>query len=99
MITKNDIRNLLAKSDTMVIQSLCRLTNKQTEIEKGRRSSLDKNYRGFKKQHGCLVIYAEKVWIGETLSTVEIAFLRARLGVYAGQLARMANARQLSLFN
>lgn len=97
MVTKGQIREELAKNDAMVVKSLLRLSNRQEEIEKARQSSLFVNKRGFRKQHGCLVVYAEKVWAGQWLSASEIAFLRPRLMIYAQQLANLANARQLSL--
>lgn len=97
MVTKQMIREFLAKSDEVVVQSVCRLANKQEADEKRMRSSIYENERGFKKQHGCLVVFAEKVWNDQELSQDEIEFLRARLGVYAGQLAEMANDKQLWL--
>lgn len=99
MVTKNEIRESLAKSDAMVIQSLCRLSNRQEEVEKLRKQSIFVNDRGFRKQHGCLVTYADKVWAGIELTQEEIVFLRRRLSIYAGQLAEMASTRQLALFN
>lgn len=99
MVTKSEVRQALATSDTMVVQSLCRLTNKQTAYEKSTRTSTDLNDRGFRKQHGCLVLYAERVWAGIGITQKEIEFLRPRLMIYAGQLAKMANSRQMSLFN
>jgi hypothetical protein len=98
MVTKQEIRAKLATSDAMVIQSLCRLANRQEEIEKLRKASIFVNDRGFRKQHGCLVSFAERVWKGEILTQEEIEFLRYRMRIYAGQLAQMATARQLSLF-
>lgn len=99
MVTKNQVREMLVKSDRMVIQSLCRLSNRQEEIEKRRKESLFINDRGFRKQHGCLVAFAERVWNGEILTQEEINFLRRRMMIYAGQLAEMASTRQLALFN
>jgi sialic acid synthase SpsE len=99
VVTKQMVRGQLAKSNRLVVKSLLRLTNRQEAVEKARRSSLFINKRGFRKQHGCLVVYAEKVWAGQWLSSEEIEFLRPRLMIYAGQIAEMMNARQLPLFD
>jgi len=95
--TRELVKAVIDNSDSAVIQALCRLTNRQLEDEKRRRSSIYVNKRGFRKQHGCLVVYAERVWAGEWLSKDDITFLRRRMKIYAGQLARMANERQLTL--
>lgn len=98
-ITKGQIRQALRVSDDVVKQAVCRLTNLQEAYERSAKTSIYKNRRGFKKQHGSLATFAEKIWRGEELSAEEYAFLRhpGRLPVYAQQLANLATAGQLRL--
>lgn len=95
--TAEEVKGLLDKSDKMVLRAVCRLAVEQTPDEKSSRQSIWENRRGFMKQHGCLVVYAERIWNGGDLTQDETEFLRYRMRKYARQLAAYARFDSIGL--
>lgn len=95
MYTKNDIKELLLKSDKAVARAIIALYNCQTESEKNSEATVESNGIGF---NGCDAKFfsslAQQIQSGRILSAKQISFARRGILKYSGQLASIANAKQ-----
>lgn len=95
MYTKNEIKELLMKSDKAVSRAILALYACQTESERHTESTVESNGVGF---NGCDAKFfsslAQQLQSGRALSVRQLQFARKGILKYSGQLASIANAKQ-----
>jgi hypothetical protein len=90
--TKEEIKDLIGKSNKMVSRSLVKLFEKQTEDEKSSEETKHHNGVGFNGTDGkFLSSLAKQVLQGRTLTEKQLTHARKKLIKYSGQLAKIAN--------
>lgn len=90
--TKQQILELIDKNDTMVMRSLLKLYNMQTEDEQEYKETVDNNGVGF-NQYDCEILtnIAKFVIKTRTMTPKQISVVRRKIRKYAGQLVKIAN--------
>ena len=90
--SKEDVKDLLTKNDFAVKRAIIALYSLQTEAEKRRHSTEDKNKKGFNSLDAdFLSSLAEQLVKNGSLSVKQIASGRKAVLKYSGQLSRIAN--------
>jgi hypothetical protein len=92
MWDKEEIKDLILKSNKMVQRSLVKLFEKQTEDEKMSEETKEHNGVGFNGVDSkFLTSLAKQVQQGRTLSEKQMTHARKKLVKYSGQLTKIAN--------
>lgn len=90
--TKDEILSLIKTNDKMVIRSVLKLYDYQTDREKLNMSTGEENGVGFNKYDSpFLTSIAQQIKKNYQLTTKQINVVRKKLLKYAGQLTRIAN--------
>jgi len=90
--TSNDIQALLLRSDKMVIRSLEKLFELQTNIEQKNNNSIEPNRIGFNSFDAPILSSIAKFYLNEGyLSPKQIVIVRKKLLKYKKQLTKIAN--------
>ena len=90
--TKSEISSLLYSNDKMVVRSLIKLYNYQTEEEKAEEMTKEDNGVGFNAIDAeILSNIAEQVIKTKRLTFKQLELVRRKIMKYAGQLTKIAN--------
>ena len=93
--TVNEIRDMLEKYSNVVSKAIITLYQYQTLLEKEYLSTNEHNGVGFNKFDGpVLSAFAEQILAGCPLTEHQMYAARRRIMKYAGQLTKIANAKQ-----
>jgi len=94
--TKEEIREKLVESDNWVEKGLLAIYKYQTESEKSSEQTIDKNNVGFNGVDGGIMSsFAKWVLKGRKLTIKQMKITRKKILKYSGQLARIANERDI----
>jgi hypothetical protein len=92
--TKEEIKDLLERSNKMVHRSIVKIFERQTEDEKSTEATNHNNGVGFNGIDAQLLSsFAKQILAGRTLSDKQLYYARKKIMKYAGQLARIANGQ------
>lgn len=90
--TKGEIKDLLLRNDRMVIKSLLKLCEYQTDYELERKEANVRNHLGFNKFDAPILTNVANVYTKTgQISRRSFADTRRRLLKYSSQLAKIAN--------
>lgn len=92
--TKDEIKHLLETNDRMVMKSIVKIYEKQTEDEKLAETTAHHNGVGFNGVDAELLSsYAKQILKGYTLSAKQMIWARKKIMKYSGQLTKIANGQ------
>jgi hypothetical protein len=90
--TKEEIKDLLERSNKMVTRSIVKIFEKQTEDEKSSEATNHNNGVGFNGIDAPLLSsFAKQILKGYTLSDKQMVYARKKIIKYANQLTKIAN--------
>ena len=90
--TKEEIKDLLERSNKMVHRSIVKIFEKQTADEKRSEATNHSNGVGFNSVDAHLLSsFAKQILKGYTLSEKQMYHARKKIMKYSGQLAKIAN--------
>ena len=90
--TKEEIRDLLERSNKMVHRSIVKIFERQTEDEKSTEATNHNNGVGFNSVDAQLLSsFAKQILEGRSLSPKQLEWARKKLPKYSNQLAKIAN--------
>lgn len=93
--TRESILSLLEKRDEAITRGIVAIWRYQTSSEKVTGTTNQDNGVGFNGADAPLLTsFAEQINRGRTLSEKQMGWARKKMPKYAGQLARIANAKQ-----